>query len=194
MHDIEPFYQWRDNYIASDDKRSPLFGRTYSEFYYSQKVYNYFIHPQWDSFGSSTLYLKILYADYDKGYAIIEMMGEWNDCLHNDIMFLKREIIDPLFKEGISKFMLICENVLNFHGSDDCYYEEWFEDIVEEDGWICLINTLRHVEDEMHDTHLQHFLNFGEEFNDINWRPQKPKVLFQAMNALVHGQVKRIRY
>jgi hypothetical protein len=194
MHDIEPFYQWRDAYIASEDERSPLFGRTYDEFYFTQKVYNYYIHPQWDSFGSSTLYLKILYADYDKGYAILEMMGEWNDCLHNDIMYLKREIIDPLFKEGVSKFVLICENVLNFHGSDDCYYEEWFEDIVEEDGWICLINTLRHVEDEMHDTQLQHFLNFGEEFNDINWRPHKPKVLFQAMDALVHGQVKRIRY
>lgn len=194
MHDIEPYYHWREEYNAAEDSRSPFFGRTYDEFYFSQKVYNYLLHPQWDSFGSNTLYLKILYADYDQGFVIIELIGEWNDCLHNDIMYLKREIIEPLFREGITRYILICENVLNFHGSDDCYYEEWFEDITEEGGWICLLNTLRHVEDEMKDTQLQYFMNFGDAYNDINWRPQKPRILFQAMDALVHGQIKRIRY
>jgi hypothetical protein len=194
MHNIEPYYRWRDYYIASEDERSPFYGRVYDEFQFTHQIYNYFIHPQWDEFGSSTLYLKILYADYGEQFAIIELIGEWNDCLSNDIMFLKREVIDPLADQGIRKFILICENVLNFHGSDDCYYEEWFEDIVEESGWICFINTLKHVAEEMQETQLQHFVNFGEEFNNINWRPHKPKAILRVIEALVLGEVKRLPY
>ncbi len=192
MHDIEPFYRWRDDYIASDDERSPFYGRVHSEFTFSNKVYNYYIHPQWDNFGSPTLYAKILFADYDEGFAIIELIGEWNDCINNDVMFFKREVIDPLVDQYISKFIIICENVLNFHGSDDCYYEEWYQEVVEDDGWITFVNTLPHVEDEMKDTQLQHFLNFGDHFNDVNWRPQKPKIFYQAIQAMVHGQIKKL--
>src|SRR6185436_15460487 len=125
MHDIEPYFQWIDAYVAADDKRSPLYGRVYDEFEFTNTIYNYYIHPQWDEFGSSTLYLKILYVDYFDKTAIIELIGEWNDCLHNDIMFLKREVIDSLTYNGINKFVLIGENVLNFHAGDDDYYEEW---------------------------------------------------------------------
>lgn len=191
MHDIEPYYQWRDNYVASEDEHSPFFGRIYDEFRFTKKVYNYFIHPQWDEFGSNTLYTKILYADYDEGFAILEMIGEWNDCLTNDIMFLKREVADVLVENGINKFILICENVLNFHGSDDCYYEEWYDDIKDEGGWICLINTLEHVEEEMSNTQLHYQINFGKEFNNINWRPFKPKLLVKAIEAMVMGELRK---
>ncbi len=194
MHDIEPYYHWREHYVADQDDQSPFYGRKHSEFQFTQKVYNYFIHPQWDYFGSNTLYLKVLYANYEEQYAIIEFIGEWNDCLTNDIMYLKRDVIDPMIKSGISKFILICENVLNFHGSDDCYYEEWYDDVKEEDGWICFINTLQHVEEEMHDTHIQYFVNFGEVFNDLNWRPHKPKIFYELINKMVHGQIRRLTY
>ncbi len=192
MHDIEPHFKWRDQYIASEDDRSPFYGNTYDEFGYNHKIYNYFIHPQWDEFGSSTLYMKLLLVDYDEKFAILELIGEWNDTLHNDVKFLKREVIDVLTKNHINKFILICENVLNFHGSDDCYYEEWYEDICEDGGWVCLINTLVHVEQEMKDTRLQYFTNFGERYNDINWRLQKPNSVFKAIEAIVHGDVKRL--
>ena len=59
MHTLEPYYAWRNHYVASNDPRSPFFDRTYSEFEYSTKVYNYFIHPQWDSIHSPTLFCKI---------------------------------------------------------------------------------------------------------------------------------------
>ncbi len=147
MHDIEPYYNWRDDYVASEDEKSPFFGRKYDEFRFTNKIYNYFIHPQWDSFGSATLYLKIIFVDYEEGFSILELIGEWNDCIDNDIMYLKREVVDTLIEAGISKFILICENVLNFHGSDDSYYEEWHQDICEESGWICVINALNHVID-----------------------------------------------
>lgn len=185
MHDIEPFFNWRDDYAAEEDDRSPFYGRTYDEFYFTHKVYNYFIHPQWDEFGSATLYLKVLYVDYDDGYAILELIGEWNDCLHNDIMYLKREVLEPMIEEGIFRFVLICENVLNFHGSDDCYYEEWYEDIQEEDGWICFLNTLPHVEEEMRLTRLQSYVRFGGPFHQVNWRPQKPRLLFQMIEKML---------
>ena len=136
MQDIEPYYQWRELYVASEDELSPFYGAVYSEFEFSNTVYNYYIHPQWDEFGSNTLYLKVLYADYDRKFAVLEFIGEWNDALYNDIMFLKREVIEPMMDEGIKKFILIGENVLNFHASDDCYYEEWSEDI--EDSSVAL--------------------------------------------------------
>ena len=192
MHDIEPHYKWRDKYIASEDDRSPFFGRQYDEFRFTQKIYNYFIHPQWDNFGSATLYLKILYTDYEEGYAILELIGEWNDCLKNDIMFLKREIVDALAAEGISKYILICENVLNFHGSDDCYYEEWYDDVKEYNGWVCLLNTLDHVEAEMKETQLHYYINFGGAFSNVNWRPYKPANLFVAVQAVIEQQVQLI--
>ena len=192
MHDIEPHYHWRSHYVASEDDRSPFYGRQYSEFQYTQKIYNYFIHPQWDFFGSQTLYMKVLFADYEEGYAILELIGEWNDCLTNDVMYLKREVADQMIDTGISKFIVICENVLNFHGSDDCYYEEWYDDVKDEGGWICFLNTLDHVEDEMQNMRIQQYVNFGDQFNNVNWRPHKPKLLYKLVQGLLEGQVRQL--
>ena len=61
------------------------------------------IHPQWDNLGSTTLYMKVLFADYDEGYAIIELIGEWNDLLHNDVMLLKRNIVEHMMAQGITQ-------------------------------------------------------------------------------------------
>lgn len=194
MHDIEPYYHWRVNYISSEDERSPFYGRTYSEFVFTNKIYNYFIHPQWDEFGSSTLYLKVLFADYDQQFAVIELIGEWNDCIYNDIMHLKREVIDVMVGEGIYKFILIVENVLNFHADDNCYYEEWLEDIMDEGGWIVCLNVLNHVMDEFKTVQIQYYLNFGGVFNEINWRPLRPEHLFQLIDQLVSNQTKAISY
>ena len=102
MHDIEPYYNWRHIYVSEEDQRSPFYQREYSEFEFSQTVYNYYIHPQWDEFGSRTLYLKLLQADYDEHYAVIEFIGEWNDAIENDIMTLKRDVIDVFEQQGIS--------------------------------------------------------------------------------------------
>jgi len=181
MHRIEPHYLWRELYIASEDKRSPFFGRVYDEFVFSQRIYNYLIHPQWDAFGSPTLYTKLLYADYSEGYAILEMLGEWNDCLQNDIMFFKREIVEPLQEEGICRFVLLCEQVLNFHGSDDAYYEEWFEEVAEKDGWIVFLNLLPHVTEEMRQMRIHDFVQLGENCQLLEWRTGTPQMLFRQV-------------
>ena len=154
MHDIEPYHKWRNHYISSEDERSPFYGKVYDEFMFRNKVYNYFIHPQWDEFGSQTLYGKILYVDYSSAFACIELIGEWNDCISNDIMFLKREVIDALTCHDIAKFVVFCDNVMNFHNSDDSYYEEWYDDVKEEGGWITFVNTFDHVLKEMESVRL----------------------------------------
>ena len=180
MHLLEPFYSWRKYYIASEDERSPFYGRVYSEFEFTHAIYNYLIHPQWDDFGSETLYLKILYTDYTKGFSIIEFIGEWNDTLYNDIMFLKREVIDPLVDNGIDKFILIGENILNFHASDDSYYEEWFDDI--EDGWIIGMNFQLHVKNEFINNNIDYYIAFSDEYDHFNWRSLSPQILFNQIN------------
>ena len=181
MHDIEPYFQWRDAYVASEDERSPLYGRIYDEFYFTNTIYNYYIHPQWDEFGSSTLYLKILYTDYDLGYAILELIGEWNDCIYNDIMMLRREITDLLQKEGISKFILVAENVLNYHaGEDNCYYEEWYDEVADGEGWIAIVNPLNHVSVEMHSYGLHDYVHI---LTGCAWRGHKPRALFKWVEA-----------
>lgn len=185
MHSIEPYFLWKNLYDSSDDQRSPFFGREYSEIYFTNKIYNHLIHPQWDEFGSDTLFLKILFVDYDEHYAIIEFIGEWNDCLYNDIMVLKREIIDQMIEDGIQYFILIGENVLNFHASDDAYYEEWLEDT--DGGWIALINMHPHVISEMIAYRIHHYVQLGGQLNDLTWRNQKPGDVFQTVNDMISG-------
>ncbi len=187
MQDIEPFYAWRDLYVAAEDELSPFYGREYSEFIYNNTIYNYYIHPQWDDFGSSTLYLKNLYTDYDNSFAIIELIGEWNDTINNDIMMLKREVIDLMITNGIRKFILVGENVLNFHGSDDCYYEEWFEDV--EDGWITAINFRAHVLAELSQFNIDYYLVYGGELNFLNWRSFNPNQLFMQVEQIVNHRL-----
>lgn len=183
MHDIEPFYNWRDYYISSEDERSPFYNREYSEFEFTDQVYNFVIHPQWDNIGSTTLFLKLLYIDYEEGYCIIELIGEWNDAINNDIMTLKRDIIEHLTYEGIDKFILIGENVLNFHYSDDCYYEEWFDEI--EDGYIALINFHDHVIKEFKEIHLDQYFVLGGELDEISWRTYTPIQFYKKVNKYV---------
>ena len=187
MHNIEPYYLWLDRYSSSEDEHSVFYGREYSEFECSDTIYNYYIHPQWDDIGSQTLYLKVLYSDYKLGFAVIEMIGEWNDCLHNDIMFLKRNLIESMLENGINKFILLGENVLNFHASDDSYYEEWFEEI--EDGWIAAINFRKHVLSEFESIRLGYYIAYGGELNQLLWRTYTPEMLFQKVNSLM---VKRL--
>lgn len=174
MHEIEPYYNWRDSYLSEEDKLSPFYGQEYSEFEYSNTIYNFFIHPQWDCFGSPTLYLKVLFADYVHHFVVIELIGEWNDAINNDIMYLKREVADVFMQHGITKFVLIGENVLNFHESDDCYYEEWYDDVKDAGGWIALLNIREHVLDEMNKLRLSNYVQMGENLNDVNWRVVKP--------------------
>jgi hypothetical protein len=189
MHTLEPYYNWRNLYIASEDPQSPFFGYQNSEVHFTDKIYNFLIHPQWDNIDSETLFLKVLYADYSEGYVIIELMGEWNDLLNNDIMTLKRGVIELMIEEGITKYILICENLFNFHADveADDYYDEWQDEL--EDGWIAVLNLRDHVLAEMSKYGIDKYLVMGGKLNDVSWRTRHPKQLFEAIDNLVRRRL-----
>jgi hypothetical protein len=183
MHEIEPFYSWQHLYDASEDEHSPYYGKDYSEFVFSNAIYDHFIHPLWDEMGSATLYLKILFVNYHAGFCVIELIGEWNDMLYNDIMYFKRNIAESLMENMVNKFILIGENVLNFHAGDNDYYEEWFDEVG--DGWIVGLNFRKHVLEEFRHANLDYYISFGGKFDNFNWRCHDPNQLFRAIDAQI---------
>lgn len=183
MHEIEPHFAWLKYYNSTSDPCTPFYNKVHSEISFTDTIYGYYIHPQWDFFGTETLYVKIIFADYEWGGAILEFIGEWNDAINNDIMHLKRNVIETLGMNGINKFILIGENVFNFHGSDDCYYEEWYEDT--EDGWITAMNFQPHVVEEMGKYHLDYYINFGGELDQDNWRTKHPLRLLKEIHKII---------
>jgi len=126
--------------------------------------------------------MKILFVDYDQGFAIIELLGEWNDAIENDIMTLRRDITDNMFGHGITKFILIAENVLNFHSSDDSYYEEWREQVEESGGWIVIIDM---PSQSQYDFRQARLTNYIELVDFPQWRTLKPEFVFQQMDDMM---------
>ena len=123
--------------------------------------------------------MKIIYADYELNFAVLELIGEWNDAIENDIMTLKRDVIDKLFAEGITKFILIGENVLNFHSGDRDYYQEWFEEVTDENGWIVILNMPESTQHDFRKKKLNHYI----ELIDLpEWRTYKPYHLFRKID------------
>lgn len=179
MHEIEPFFNWRHLYTAEEDELSPFYGREHSEFEFSNTVYNYYIHPQWEEIGSRTLYVKEIFADYDLGFVILEMIGEWNDAVENDIMQLKREVLDPFIQKGLVKAILVTENVLNFHSGDADYYEEWWDDIKDEGGWIVALNMPSQTQYDFQHSRIDKFIRM---IDIPAWRTFQPVHLFQAID------------
>ncbi len=187
MHGIEPYWRWRDLYKAEEDEYSPFFEREYSEFEFTHAIYDHAIHPQWDYIGSPTLFIKILFVDYDDGMAVIELLGEWNDTINNDIMFFKRDVIDTLTKNGVYRFIIIGENVLNFHGESEDYYDEWYNDIIDEGGWIAFVNFNAHVLEEIMSENIHYYMHSNQELQSLNWRKYTPDKLL----VLVEDQLLR---
>ncbi|MDX1904811.1 MAG: hypothetical protein SFU27_11695 [Thermonemataceae bacterium] len=183
MHLLMPFHRWLPYYDPATDENSPFFGKEYNYDLYSDTIYGYYIDPAWDYMGSETLYIKLLFVDYEENFAIIELIGEWNDAIENDIMIFKTNVINPLIDSGINQFMLLGENVFNFHGSDDCYYEEWFEDV--EDGWITALQFRDFVYTEWQKYGLDSYINFGGTLEILNWRTLSPHQFYEQVKKII---------
>lgn len=194
MHLIEPYNNWLKYYNSAADSQSPFYGKEYNFDQYSDTIYGYYIDPAWDFMGSETLYIKILYADYDKGFAVIEFLGEWNDAINNDIMHLKRNVLDLMMGEGINKFILIGENILNFHGSDDSYYEEWFDEVEDTDipngpGWIAAVSFPEFIREELMKYKIDLYINMGGTLEITEWRTLRPEVLCDIVSRLIQRRL-----
>ena len=109
-------------------------------------------------------------------------MGEWNDAIENDIMTLRRNITDIMYIRGISKFILIAENVLNFHSSDDSYYEEWREQVEENGGWIVIVDM---PTQSQYDFRQARLTNYAELIDFTQWRTLKPEIIFQQLDDMM---------
>ncbi len=182
-----PYERWNQYYNSSYDDRSPFAGKEYNYDLYSENIYGYYIDPAWDFMGSETLYIKIIFADYDLRFVVIELLGEWNDAINNDIMQFKRNILEHLIENGINKFALIGENIMNFHGSDDCYYEEWFEEV--EEGWIAAVNFREHVEEEMKKYNIDYYMNMSGSLQIEKWRTLPPFRFYQLLDGLIQRRL-----
>jgi hypothetical protein len=81
--------------------------------------------------------------------------------------------------EGIRKFILIGENVLNFHSSDNLYYEEWRDDVADDGGWIVMIDLPEHSQYDFKKARVHHYV---ELIDYPVWRTVLPQHLFAAID------------
>jgi hypothetical protein len=96
-------------------------------------------------------------------------------------------VLEPLLQEGIKKFILIGENIMNFHGSDDSYYEEWFDEI--EDGWIAAVSFPEFVMEEMKKYRIDQYINMGGTLQLDNWRTLPPHNFFERVDGLIQRRL-----
>jgi hypothetical protein len=186
MHEIEPYYGWLNYYTNEADDNSPFQDADHNAFSLDKGVYEYLAHPLWDHIDSDGLLLKILYVHYDEGYAIIELFGVWNDLILNDYRLLSENCLTYLIDAGITKFVLIMENVLNIYLDADDYYEALQEEL--EDGWICLLRPRAHVVAEIEQYDIGRYFFWSEELDALNWRKSKPWELF----AIVESKLQKL--
>ena len=123
--------------------------------------------------------MKILFVDYEQSFAIIELLGEWNDAIENDIMTLRRDITDIMYAKGISKYILIAENVLNFHSSDDSYYEDWYEQLEDNGGWVVILDMPKQSQYDFVNARLHHYIAL---MDFPQWRTLKPELVFEQID------------
>lgn len=181
MQDLEPFSGWQRYYDPESDEQSPFFGVEHSLLYYDRQVYEYLAHPLWEDIGSEGLLTKILFVDYEQGYAVLEMFGVWNDLIQNDYKLFAENCLTYLVDAGVNKFILIMENILNIYLDTDDYYEAMQDEL--EDGWIALIRVRPHVKEEMQNFGIGQYFYWSPMLEELQWRKLKPQQVFALVEA-----------
>jgi hypothetical protein len=187
MHELRPHSGWENRYRATEDPRCPFYLEQGAPELGYHRMYDFVIHPEWDSVGCETLFVKQIFADYEQGYVVLELIGEWNDAVHNDVMEVKRRFADPLLAQGVDKFLLIADNLLNFHAGESDYYAEWAEET--EGGWVVILNARDHVLQDLTDARLTRYVWAGERYRFGAWRAQDPLALCQGVDQMIQRQL-----
>jgi MFS superfamily sulfate permease-like transporter len=89
-------------------------------------------------------------------------------------------------KNGIYKFIIIAENVLNFHSSERDYYEEWYEDVTDENGWTVILNMPQQTQHDFTKLKLNRYLELMEL---TDWRVYKPFHLFKKIDTQIGSRL-----
>ncbi len=181
LHYIEPFYGWLNLYSHEHDECSPFHQVEHNQFYFDRSINRIPAHPLWDDIGSESLLIKILYADYQAGYAVIELFGEWNDLFDNDFKLLVENCLTYLMDHGIKRFVLICENVFHIYPDGDDYYQALQEEL--EEGWICILRARKEVWQEMLDYQIGSYFYQSPVLDELEWRKLKPFQLFYFVES-----------
>lgn len=188
MQNIEPFFGWLKYYTNEEDPNSPFQSVTHNAFEFDRNVYEYLAHPLWDDIDSDSLLVKILFANYVEGYAVIEMFGVWNDLILNDFKLFSENCLSFLTDAGITKFILIVENVLNIYLDTDDYYEAMQEEL--EDGWMVMLRPRPHIIREIEEYEMGQYFFWSPDLDDLRWRKLKPQELYgfvdSKMNLLLN--------
>lgn len=179
LHHIEPFYGWLHLYNHEEDAQSPFHNIEHNLFYYDRSVNEIPAHPLWDYIGSESLLVKILYADYIQGFAIIELFGEWNDLFDNDYKLLAENCLTYLVDNGIKHIILICENVFHSYLDGNDYYHAMQEEL--EEGWICTLRLRDHIQEEMEKYSISEYFFWSPILDEIPWRKLKPFQLYRLV-------------
>ncbi len=186
LRDIEPFFGWLQWYNTENDPRSPFYEVEHNLFYYDRSINEIPAHPLWDDIGSESLLIKILYADYQAAYAIIELFGEWNDLFENDFRLLAENCLTYLVDQGINRFILVCENVFHAYLDSDDYYQAMQDEL--EDGWICILQARDSVKEEMEAYGITPYFYWNGILDELPWRRFKPFQLFH----IVEGRMRKV--
>jgi hypothetical protein len=107
--------------------------------------------------------------------------------VHNDIMRLKRDLVDEMIPLGIDKYILIGENILNFHADITDYYEEWLEELP--NGWMAFLNLRKHVVQELSAYGVDQYFILGGDLDHLEWRTKKPELLYAKLLAVVRRRL-----
>jgi hypothetical protein len=190
LRDIEPFFGWLALYSHEHDERSPFHDVEHNLFYYDRSINHIPAHPLWDDFGSESLLLKILFANYDRGYAIVELFGEWNDLYDNDFKLLAENCLTHLIDQGIDKFILICENVFHCYLDADDYYQALSEEL--EGGWICTLRPRQAVREEMEAYDIAPYFYWSPLLDELPWRRLKPHQLYELVDSRMRKVLGRL--
>lgn len=188
---LEPFDGWLLLYSHDRDPYSPFHEVEHSLFEYNRHIYTFEAHPLWDTIESESLLVKILYAQYDDGYAILELLGEWNDLHDNDFRLLWENCLHPLVVSGISRFILICENVFHIYPDADDYYQQATEALEDDEGWICLLRARPHVLQEMEAYGIGQYLFYSPHLEALRWRKLKPWEVYTQVRDQLEGRLLR---
>ena len=179
FQEIEPFYGWLTYYSHEEDELSPYYGEEHNLFAFDRYIHTFCAHPLWDTIDSESLLIKILYANYDEGYAVIELLGEWNDLFLNDFKLLYERCLSFMVDNGVNKFIFIAENVFNVYLGPDDYYDAFQEEI--EDGWMCLLRGRPHVYAEFVQYNISRYFYWSVELDDLLWRKLKPWQVYEVV-------------
>ena len=98
MQNIEPSFQWESIYVAARDKKSPFFGRHYSETTYENDIYGLEINPRFGggypfSYNAGANFPKMIIEEF-LNQSMVKYDESWKDNYVNlryeaEITFLK---------------------------------------------------------------------------------------------------------